>query len=276
MPAFTAADVKSLRARTSMGMMECKKALTEADGDTDKAIELLREWAGGKMDTRSDREAEEGAIAVAINAAGDAAALVFLTAESDFAAKNDGFVANTQKVADLAANLDGTGDLTAAATDEMKTLVEDLRLTIKENIQLKQVFRLTGSKIGTYVHTNRKLGSIVTGEGDMSDELLKGLAMHVVSAMPPLAPQPLAIDKDGLPADQVEAAKAQFVEEAAATGKPQEIAEKIAAGKMNKWQDDHTLLGQIYIREMDAKKPIRHYLPKDAKVLGFQRLSVGE
>jgi elongation factor Ts len=260
-----------------MGMMECKKALTEAAGDAVKATELLREWAGGKMDTRSDREAEEGVIAIGTNDAGDAVAIVFVTAESDFAAKNDGFVANTQQVADLAAKtLSGTGDVTDHATDEMKTLVEDLRLTIKENIQLKAVHRFAGEKIGSYVHTNRKLGAVVTGTGDLDDDLLKGLAMHVVSAVPPLAPHPIAIDKDGLPAEAAEAAKAQFVEEAAATGKPQEIAEKIAMGKMNKWQDEHTLLGQTYIREMDAKKPVRDYLPKDAAITGFIRLAVGD
>ncbi len=274
MATITAKDVNALRSRTGMGMMDCKKALTQAEGDTEKAIALLREWAGGKMDTRSDRAAEEGAIATAVSAAGDAVAVVMVTSESDFAAKNEGFIANTQKVAELAAELDGTGELTDAATDEMKTLVEDLRLTIKENIQLKGVYRFTGSKVGSYVHSNRKVAGVVAGEGELSEDLLKGISQHVVAAVPPVCPAPLAIDATGLPAEQLDEAKAKFTAEAEATGKPAEIAEKIAMGKMNKWTDEHTLLGQTYMRELDAKKPIRDYLPKGATVTSFLRVVI--
>ncbi len=273
MPAFTAADVKALRDRTSMGMMECKKAMTEADGDVDKAIALLREWAGGKMDDRGDREASEGAIAAA-NGNG-AATLVLLTAETDFAAKNEDFVAKTQKIAELALGLSGTGDVTDQATDEIKQLVEDLRITIKENIALKQIHRLEAEKFGQYVHTNRKSGALVAVAGDADDELLKGLAMHVTAAVPPVTPAPLAVDKDGLPAEARDAAKQQFVEEAQATGKPAEIAEKIAGGKLKKWEDEHTLLGQTYIRELDAKKPVRDYLINGATITGFARAAAG-
>ena len=273
MPAFSAADVKALRERTSMGMMECKKALTEAEGDTDKAIALLREWAGGKMDDRGDREASEGSVAIASN--GSAAVIVKVVAETDFAAKNEDFVANTQKVADLALSMSGTGDLTDAVTDEMKQLVEDLRLTIKENISLAQVHRLEGEKFGSYVHTNRKSGALVAVTGEAEDDLLKGLAMHVTAAVPPVTPEPIAVDADGRPADAAEAAKKQFVEEAQATGKPAEIAEKIAGGKMKKWQDENTLTGQVYIRELDAKKPIRDYLPGGTTITGFVRAAVG-
>ncbi len=273
MPAFTAADVKALRERTSMGMMECKKALSEADGDVDKAIALLREWAGGKMDDRGDREAAEGAIASATG--NGAATLVFLTAETDFAAKNDDFVNNTQKIADLALALSGTGDVTDQATDEIKQLVEDLRITIKENISLKSIHRLEADKFGTYVHTNRKSGALVGVAGEADEELLKGLAMHVTAAVPPVTPAPLAIDASGLPTEARDEAKKQFVEEAQATGKPAEIAEKIAGGKMKKWEDEQTLLGQTYIRELDAKKPVRDYLPKGTTITGFVRSAVG-
>ncbi len=273
MPAFTAADVKALRERTSMGMMECKKAMTEAEGDVDKAITLLREWAGGKMDDRGDREASEGAIALAEG--NGAAVLVQLTAETDFAAKNDDFIAATQKIADQALSLSATGDVTAHATDAMKALVEDLRITIKENISLKIIYRLESEKFGTYVHGNRKSAALVGVAGEASDDLLKGLAMHVTAAVPPVTPAPIAVDKDGLPADAVAAARQQFVEEAQGTGKPKEIAEKIAMGKLNKWTDEQTLLGQLYIRELDAKKPVRDYLPKGTKVTGFVRVAVG-
>ncbi len=273
MPAFSAADVKALRDRTSMGMMECKKALTQADGDTDQAIVLLREWAGGKMDDRGDSEASEGAIAMA---QGDGAAvLIYLTSESDFAAKNDDFISNAQKIADLALSLPGTGDITDQATDAIKQLVEDLRITIKENISLKSIHRLTGEKFGTYVHTNRKAGALVAFAGDPDDNLLKGLAMHVTAAVPPRPPPPPALDKDRRPPEAPQAAPNPVNEEAPATGKPPEIAEKIAMGKMKKWQDELTLMGQTYIRELDAKKPVRDYLPKGTTITGFARAAVG-
>lgn len=271
--AITAADVKALRERTSMGMMECKKALTETGGDTDKAIELLREWAGGKMDDRGDREATEGTIAVAQN--DSAIALVFVTAESDFAAKNETFIENTQKVADMALAASGNGNITDQASDDMKALIEDLRLTIKENISLGTIYRLEGGSLGSYVHTNRKLGALIQLEGEADEDLLRGLCMHVVSAVPPVCPEPLAISADGLPQDKIDEAKAQFTEEAQATGKPAEIAEKIAGGKMKKWTDEHTLLGQTYIREMDAKKPVSAYLPEGVQIKDFIRIAVG-
>ena len=156
MAKLTAADINALRKRTGMGMMECKKALTEADGDTDKAISLLREWAGGKMADRGDREASEGVVAIAI---GDgAAAAVKVLAETDFAALNEDFQSACKAIAEEALTLSGTGDVTGSASDAMKEKIENLRITIKENIQLKEIVRLEGASFGTYVHTNHKQG----------------------------------------------------------------------------------------------------------------------
>ena len=269
MPNFTAKDVNALRQRTSMGMMECKKALTDADGDVDEAIRLLRERAGGKMADRGDREAAEGAVGVAV---GDgAAAIVVVTAETDFAARNEDFTKTVDTIAQQALTLSGTGDITGSATDDMSGKVEDLRLTIKENINLKLIYRLEAPKLGSYLHTDRKSGAIVAGEGELGDDLLKGLAMHVTANQP----EAKAVDADSLPVEDVDAARKQFTDEAAATGKPQNIAEKIAEGKMKKWSDEITLTGQVYIRELDAKKAIREYLPGDAKITGFVRAAVG-
>lgn len=269
MATITAKDVNALRQKTGMGMMECKKALTDAEGDVEKAIELLRERAGGKMDTR-EADAGEGALAVAQK--DGAIAMVKVMTETDFSARNEDFLAKIQKVADLALELDVTGKIEPSA--EMKALIEDLRLTIKENIAFGEGIRLTGEKVASYVHTNRKTGAVVTATGDIDEELMRGLCMHVTAAAPPVCPTPLSIDKDGLPADQVEAAKKAFVEEAAATGKPAEIAEKIASGKMNKWISDNTLMGQVYIKEMDAKKPVKDYIPKGAAITEFVRFAV--
>lgn len=267
--AITAKDVNALRQKTGMGMMECKKALTDADGDVDKAVDLLRERAGGKMDTR-EAEAGEGAIAVAQS--GNAIAMVKIMTETDFSARNEDFLKKIQQVADEAAKLDAAGPI--EPNDAMKAIIEDLRLTIKENIAWGEGVRLTGDHVASYVHTNRKTAAVVAAAGGVDDELMRGLCMHVTAAAPPVCPSPLSIDESGLPADQVEAAKKAFVEEAAATGKPPEIAEKIAGGKMNKWVSDHTLLGQTYIKEMDAKKPVKHYLPDGASITRFVRFAV--
>ena len=267
--AITAKDVNALRQKTGMGMMECKKALTDADGDVEKAIELLRERAGGKMDTR-EAEAGEGAIAVA--QAGNAVAMVKIMTETDFSARNEGFLTKIQQVAEEAAKLDAEGVI--EPNDAMKSLIQDLRLTIKENIAFGEGVRIVGEHVGSYVHTNRKAAAVVSASGPIDEELLRGLCMHVTAAAPPVSPSPLAIDESGLPEEKKAEAKAAFVQEAADTGKPADIAEKIAGGKMNKWVSDHTLLGQIYIKEMDAKKPVKDYLADGVKIESFTRFAV--
>lgn len=267
--AITAKDVNALRQQTGMGMMECKKALTDADGDVAKAIELLRERAGGKMDTR-EAAAGEGAIAVAES--GNAIAMIKVMTETDFSARNEDFLTKLQQIADEAVKIDATGKI--EPNDAMKEIIEGLRLTIKENIAFGEGIRLESANAASYVHTNRKSAAVVTADGDLDDELLKGLCMHVTAAVPPVCPAPIALDESGIPEDAKAQAKKTFVEEAAATGKPQEIAEKIAGGKMNKWVSDHTLLGQIYIKEMDAKKPIKHYIPAGATITNFIRFAV--
>lgn len=273
MAKLTAADINALRKRTGMGMMECKKALTEADGNADEAIKLLREWAGGKMADRGDREASEGVVAIAT---GDgAAAAVKVLAETDFAALNEDFKAACESIAQEALSLSGTGDVTASATDSMKEKIENLRITIKENIQLKEIVRLEGAAFGTYVHTNSKQGGLVSLSAVADEELAKGLAMHVTAAVPPVTAAPLAVDADGLPEAEVNEARSKFEDEAKATGKPEQIATKIAEGKLGKWKDERTLLGQTYIRHLDENKPVRDYLPKGVTITGFHRLAVG-
>lgn len=260
--AINAKDVMTLRQRTGVGMMECKSALTEANGNMEAAIAILRERLKGQMDERTDRAASEGAIAIAKR--GDAVAIVELLSETDFAARNEGFVAAAQKIADLA--LGGPdGDVTAS--DAITRLVDDLRITIKENISFGRGVKLSGGKAGSYLHHNRKVGAIVLGQGDLSDDLLTGLCQHVVATVP----TPQAVDETGLPAAALTEQKDKAAEEAKASGKPPAIIEKMVQGKIRKWVDENTLLGQIYVRELDAKKPVRDYLPKDAKIVRFVR-----
>ena len=267
--AISAKDVKDLRQTTGMGMMECKKALTETDGDVQKAIELLREWAGGKMDTR-EADAGEGALAIAQS--GDGIAIVKIVTETDFAARNEDFLAKAQQVAEDVASQSTTGAVTPGPDAEK--VIEDLRITIKEKIAYGGGTRLAGPKVASYVHSDRKSGAILAAEGDFSDELLRGLCMHITAAVPPVCPAPLALDEAGLSDADKDEALARFTQEAKDTGKPEEIATKIAQGKMKKWISDSTLLGQIYIKEMDAKKPISHYIPAGGKILAFERMGV--
>ena len=266
--AITAKDVMALRHRTGVGMMDCKKALSQADGDTEKAVEILREKLKGKMDERSDRPAGEGALALA---KGDGAiAFIELKAETDFTARNDAFVEVAQKIADMA--LVGPAGEITGVSDEITELIDNLRITTKENISFARGIKLVGSKVGGYVHFDRKSGAVVNGEGDLADELLSGISMHITASVP----TPKGVDQDSLPASEVEAARQSAINDAKASGKPQEIAEKIATGKLRKWVDENSLMGQIYLREMDAKKPIREFMPKDSKITSFFRYQVGE
>jgi len=267
MATISAKDVMSLRQRTGLGMMECKKALTETEGDFDAAVDLLRQQLKGKMDERADREAAEGAVATAVK--DGAAAIVQLQSETDFAAKNESFLEAAKKIAEMA--LDAP-DGEVSANEAMNELIDNLRITIKENISLARGHKLSGEKAGAYVHHNYQIGVVLAGSGDLSDELFTGICQHIAAA----TPTPMAIDESGLPAEELEKHRAAAVEEAQASGKPPEIAEKIAAGKLKKWIDEHTLLGQIYLREMDQKKPVRDYLPKGAALEQFVRYRLGE
>ena len=268
--AITAKDVMGLRQRTGLGMMECKQALSDADGDVDKAIALLKERLGSKMQERTV-EAGEGALAVASN--GSSIAIVEVRSETDFAARNDSFKESVQKVADAALK-QADGEVKADAA--INEIIENLRITIKENISFARGYRFTGEKIGSYVHHNGKLGAVVVAEGPVDEDLLKGICQHLIAAdgQGQFA-IPLAVDEAGLPAEALEKARADAVAEAEATGKPKEIAEKIAVGKVKKWVSDHTLLGQVYVRELEAKKPIGDYLPKGSRIRQFVRMQVG-
>jgi elongation factor Ts len=265
MATISAKDVAALRQRTGVGMMDCKKALEDSAGDMEAAVELLRKRLKGKMDERTDRAAAEGVIAVARSERG--AAMIELRSETDFAARNDSFLAAARKLAELA--LQGpAGEV--QPTDAMRAIVDELRITIKENISLARGVVLPG-KVGTYQHHNRKLGTLVQGEGDVPEDLLNGLCQHVTAAVP----TPIAVDESGLPKQELDKQRRDATEEAAATGKDAKFVEKIAEGKLRKWVDDHTLLGQIYLRELEAKKPVRDYVPKGAKIVKFVRYAVG-
>jgi len=264
--AITAKDVMGLRQRTGLGMMECKRALTESSGDVDAAIALLRSKMKGKMEERSDRESSEGVVAVAQEEG--AVAMISLRCETDFVARNDDFISAAGNLAQMVLAGD-EGNVEAG--DDIKQVVEDLRIKIQENIEFAEGVKISGGELGFYVHHNRKIGVVIQAEGISDGDLLKGLCQHIAAAVP----TPLAADETGLPAEDVGKQRAAAVAEANAAGKPPEIAEKIAVGKLRKWVDENTLMGQVYLREMDAKKPVRDYIPAGGSVRQFVRFRLG-
>lgn len=269
--AVSAKDVMALRQKTGMGMMECKKALAEADGDAEAAVEILRKSAKGKMDERTDRAAAQGTLAVATSEDGSAVAMIELNTETDFVARNDAFIEAADKIAASALSSEAGA---IEPNDEISQVIDEIRLTTKENASYARGHKLAageGQKVGSYLHHNRQVGVIVLVTGEVDDETLTGIAQHVAAHVP----TPVAVDESGLPADQVDAAKQRFVEEAQASGKPAEIAEKISAGKLKKWVDEQTLLGQSYVRDMTGKTTVREALGEGVRVESFVRFAVG-
>lgn len=263
--AITAKDVMALRKATGLGMMESKAALEEAGGDMQKAQDLLRKKGLAKMDGRSDRESAEGKVAVAVAPDGKKGAIVEVNTETDFTASNEAFIKMTQAIADLALK-QGAGDV--QKTDEMQALIDEVRLTTKENVQFKggKVFQ---GNVGSYVHFTGKIAVLIEVAGEASADLLKDLCMHISA----VSPAPLGVNEDEVPADilakEREIAKAQAIE----SGKPEEIAEKMVEGKIRKYLDEVVLTRQAFVK--DDKKQIKDLLPKGTVIKQFVRYQVG-
>lgn len=259
---FTAKDVMQLRQKTGMGMMECKKALTETNGDMTAAVEWLRERAKGKMDERTERATGEGRIGIVID--GSKAAIVEVLTETDFTAKNEDFVAMTQDVAKMALS-QPAGELTA--TDAMLQRIDDVRLTTKENVNFKRGLKLEGGTFGAYVHHDGKRAALVQVEGDVDADTLKGICQHIVFH------DPKAVDEKGIPAAELEKLRSEAIAEAKASGKNDEIAGKIAEGKVRKYLEENTLVNQKYI--LDESKQVKDVLAKGASIKRFVRYTLG-
>ncbi|MBD9537039.1 elongation factor Ts [Stenotrophomonas sp. STM01] len=271
---ITASLVKELRERTGAGMMECKKALSETNGDIDAAAEALRKSGAAKADKKADRVTAEGRIGVAVD--GGKAVLVEVNSETDFVANDVNFKAFVDSVA-LAALASGAGDVEALKSAKLPTgeTVEETRATaiqkLGENIQIRRLVKVDGNNtVGAYVHSNGKIGVLVDLAGGNA-ELANGLAMHVAAMNPP---HNKAAD---VPAEFV--AKEKEIELAKMTdkdkAKPAEILEKIISGKINKIISEVTLYGQAYV--LDSDKTVEQAVKAaGGDVVGFQRLMVGE
>lgn len=258
---FTAADVKALREKTGLGMMDCKKALTEHNGDAAAAEEWLREQRKGKMDERTERAAGEGRIAV--RTGDNWAAMIEVITETDFTARNDDFVAMVDKVADHAVNCPA-GCITA--TDEMTKTIDDMRIVTGENMSFSRGIKLEGGNFGVYIHHDAKRAVILQFDGDLDADSAKGICQHITFH------DPIGIDETSVSAEKIEEIRAAAIQEAEESGKPTEIAQKMSEGKVRKYLEENTLIHQKYV--LDESKKIKEVLG-GATVKTFIRYTLG-
>jgi elongation factor Ts len=253
--------VKELRELTGLGMMECKKALAETDGDIKKAEELLRIKSGAKASKAAARVAAEGVIGSYVSADGKVGALVELNCETDFVAKNEEFVAFARSLAEAAAK---GSDLSAPDIEQRR---QGLVQKIGENMTIRRFKRLQAKgKLALYMH-GVKIGVLVDYEGP--EEVGKDVAMHVAFA------KPQHLTKAEVPSDIVERERTIQLARAKESGKPEEIAKKMVEGALNKFLGEITLMGQPFVK--DDKQSVEKFLgAKKAKVNGYAFLVVGE
>jgi elongation factor Ts len=269
MAELNAKDVMKLRDRTGLPMMACKKALAESGGDFDKAEELLRKELKGKMETKVDRAAGEGR--VAISRSREAAAIVELRTETDFTAKNEKFVAAAQKAADMTLEANSGA---VAATPGINSIIDELRITTGENASFARGHKLVqdpgSGAFGHYVHHDGKTAVLVQAEGSISDETLRQICMHITAAVP----RPQGVSAEDVPANVVEKERKFRIDQAMESGKPKEIAEKMVEGGMRKFFEEIALMEQPFV--MDPTKKIKEIVGPKARIIAFLRWQVGE
>lgn len=272
MAEITASLVKELREMTDAPMMDCKKALSEVDGDLQKAEELLRVKFGNKASKVSSRVAAEGLISIAISSDGKQGAILETNSETDFCAKNDEFVSFTQKVANAILDSKPSDIEVLKSVLIDGTSVEETRSNlvgkIGENISPRRFVAGTSSgKYHSYLHGG-KIGVLLDLDGG-DDDLGKDIAMHIAAS------KPKALDESGISQDLIDAEKRVAIEKAKEAGKPEEMLDKIATGTVNKFLKEVTLLNQAFVK--DDKQTIQNLLDsKAAKIHSFTLFVVGE
>ncbi|HRG43975.1 MAG TPA: translation elongation factor Ts, partial [Saprospiraceae bacterium] len=266
-----------LRDTTGAGMMDCKKALTEANGDFEQAIEILRKKGQKLSLKRADRDAKEGVVIAMVDPAGKKGIIVKLSSETDFVAKNEDFIALAKKFAQIAIdNFPATKEDLLALPFENITIgdkVTEQVGVIGEKIEIANYETLEAEQVISYIHNNY-MAAVIIGLNKHSDTFVSAgedVAMQVA------AMKPVAVDKDGVNADIISKEIEIGKEIARAEGKPEEMLEKIAMGKLNKFYQDNTLLNQAFVRG-SGKESVRDYLSsidKDLTVTGFKHVALG-
>ncbi|TWI97224.1 elongation factor Ts [Mucilaginibacter frigoritolerans] len=277
---ISAADVNKLRQQTGAGMMDCKKALTETNGDFEAAIDFLRKKGAKVAASRQDRESNEGVVIARASADGKRGVIIELNCETDFVAKNAEFVAFANQIANEAveknpASLEALNELTLdvdATTAKIGDLIIDKTGKIGEKIGVSKYVSVEGEKVIAYIHGNFRLGVLVALNSNPAgaDEAGKDVAMQIA------AMSPIAIDKDGVDATTIERELEIAKDVIRAEGKPEEMVEKIAAGKLNKFYKDSTLLNQEFVK--DSSKNVAQFLEsveKGLTVTAFKRVALG-
>lgn len=292
MAEITAALVKELRERSGVGMMDCKKALVENNGDIDAAIDWLRAKGLSKAAKKADRVAAEGLVAVAVRAEGkgEVAAAIEFNAETDFVARNDLFQSAAKSFAQLGLHHDGVEAIHGATLENGRTVqdeVTQLIATIGENMQLRRAARLSVDEgvVSTYVHNAvspgvGRIGVLVALEGEGDQEALRELGRKI--AMHVAATAPLSLNTDDLDPAAIEKERAVLIEKAKEEGRPEAMIEKIVEGQINKFQKDVVLSKQPFV--MDPDVTIEQLVANSGKELGssnlklagFVRLALGE
>ncbi len=273
---ISAKDVKKLRDETQAGMMDCKKALKEADGDFEKAIEILRKKGQELSKKRSDREANQGLILAKVSDDGKKAAALEINCETDFVARNEDFQQRAEQFLDLAfeEEIDNTEDLLGAELDGLKVAdrLKDMVGKIGEKIKINNVVLVkTDGELVSYIHPGNQLGVLVEFEGPVEDEEIANDVAMQVAAM-----NPMSVNRDGVDSSivekELEIAKDQLLNE----GKPEEIAEKASQGKLRRFYEERVLLEQKFVK--DNSVSVQDYLKQNDTPLvkAFYRLQLGD
>ncbi len=273
--AITAAQVKELRQRTGCGMMECKKALTEADGNMDTAAEELRKSGLAKADKKAGRVAAEGIIKIEVSGDGKSAAMVEVNSETDFVARKDEFQSFAKAVAQRALN-DAPADLDALMAlplldggENIEQARRGLIAAIGENISVRRFIyrKVSAGSVASYLHGDR-IGVLVEMEGGDA-ALARDVAMHIAAS------KPVCVDEDGVAQEILDKEKEIFSAQAAASGKPADIIEKMVSGRIRKFLGEITLLGQPFVKDPDQTVG-KLLKAASAKISGFNRMELGE
>ena len=273
MAVITAAMVKELRVKTDAPMMECKKALTEADGNMEQAEEILRVKLGNKATKAASRITADGVVAIYIDEPGKIGAIVELNSETDFVAKNADFIAFANDIAKLVAENKPADVAALSALPLNGSTVDEVRKgligKIGENISIRRFQIIEGKgKLSTYIHGGAKIGVIVDVVGG-NDEVAHDVAMHIAAS------KPKALDKDGVDQNLIETERRVAIEKARENGKPERLIEKIAEGSVNKFLKEVTLLSQPFVKD-DSKSVGELLKSNGATVSAFALFVVGE
>ena len=271
---ITAAEVNKLRQQTGAGMMDCKKALTEAGGDFEKAIDILREKGQKVAANRSDRDAKEGVVIAKVSADGKKGIVTVLNCETDFVARNEDFIKLVDNIANIAlnGNFSSVDELKAATYADglsIEKKITEYVGKIGEKMELRYE-KVTAEKVFAYNHPGNKLASVVGFNKATPLEVGKEISMQIA------AMAPIAIDKSDVTQETLDREMAIAKEQARQEGKPENMLEKIAIGKVNKFYKESTLLNQDFIK--DSKKTVQQFLQdndKELKVTSFKRIALG-